>query len=160
MKKLSIIANIGSIGIMLILAIPFIILGRKHIPSQAIWMAVGSICSMLSMFPHEFLHAICFKEDVFMYNNLSQGLLFVVGTEAMSKSRFVLMSLLPNIVFGVIPYLIFLICPRLLGFGMLGLLCVGMGFGDYINVYNALTQMPKGSKTYLCGMHSYWYMPE
>ena len=34
------------------------------------------------------------------------------------------------------------------------------GAADYLNVINALTQMPKGSLTYLYGMHSYWYIPE
>ncbi len=34
---------------------------------------------------------------------------------------------------------------------------IAMGFGDYINVFNALTQRPNGGKTYLNGFHSYWY---
>ena len=34
-----------------------------------------------------------------------------------------------------------------------------MGFGDYMNVFNALTQMPRGARTYLYGFHSYWYQP-
>lgn len=160
MKKLAIIGNIGAIVVILILAIPYIILGKEYIKLDDTGLLVGSICSLLTMIPHEFLHAVCFKEDVYMYTNLNKGMLFVVGTEAMSKMRFIVMSLLPNIVFGLIPYLVFLIRPQLIGVGMLGAICVGMGFGDYINVYNALTQMPKGAKTYLCGMHSFWYMPK
>ena len=27
------------------------------------------------------------------------------------------------------------------------------------NIYHAITQMPKGSLTFMSGMHSYWYMP-
>lgn len=159
-KKLSIIANIGAIGVMLILAIPFGLLGRKYIVTHSMGMAIGSVCSMLTLIPHEFLHALCFKGDVYMYNNLSQGLLFVVGTEDMSKGGFIWMSMLPNLVFGFVPYLFFLLRPEFLGLGMLGMICVGMGFGDYINVYNAITQMPKGAMTYLCGMHSFWYIPD
>jgi hypothetical protein len=35
-----------------------------------------------------------------------------------------------------------------------------MGFGDWINVYHAVKQMPRNAKTYLCGMHSYWYVEQ
>ena len=70
------------------------------------------------------------------------------------------MSLLPNIVFGVLPYIIALICPQLLFLGTFGALAISMGAGDYYNVYNAITQMPKGAKTYLHQFNSYWFMPE
>ncbi len=93
-------------------------------------------------------NAVPFKE---------MGMMFVVGTEDMSKGRFIFMCLCPNLFLGAIPFVIFLIFPYLTGAGLFGLIAVGMGFADYINVYNAVRQMPKGAKTYLCGMHSYWY---
>ena len=68
--------------------------------------------------------------------------MFVVGPEDMSKVRFIFMSLLPNLVFGLIPYVIFLAFPEQRFLGTLGALCLGMGAGDYYNVFNALTQMP------------------
>ena len=112
------------------------------------------------MVPHELLHALCFREDVYMYHNLKQGMLFVVGPEDMSKGHFVFMSMLPNIVFGFIPFTLFLVKPELRLLGIFGFLSIASGAGDYLNVYNALTQMPKGSRTYLHGFHSYWYLPE
>ncbi len=115
---------------------------------------------MLVLFPHELLHAICFKKDVYLYTNWKQGMLFVVGPETMSKSRFILMSLLPNLLFGCIPYSIGLLFPRLVSLTAFGIVCIGIGFGDYYNVFNALTQMPRGSRTYLYHMNSFWYMPE
>ena len=75
----------------------------------------------------------------------------------LSKARFVIMSMLPNIIFGIIPYVAFWFNHDWLLLGMVGAFCIGAGFGDYINVFNALTQMPNGAKTYLCGFHSYWY---
>lgn len=158
MKKISVIANIGCILTMLILAIPFILLAKEYIRDNAIWLALGGICGCLSLPIHELLHAICYKKDVYYYNNLSQGLVFVVGTEDMSKIRFIFMCLCPNIFLGLVPYMIFLIYPNIVFLGLFGLICIGMGFGDYINVYNAIKQMPKGAKTYLSGMHSYWYV--
>ena len=112
------------------------------------------------MFPHELLHALCFKEDVYLYTNFKQGLLFVVGCETMSKHRFIFMSLLPNIVFGFLPYVISFLGIQYLTLAVLGVIAIGMGAGDYYNVFNALIQMPKGARTYLYQMNSYWYIPE
>ncbi len=159
-KKLSLIANLGCILTMIVLVIPFIMLSKNYIRSNAIWMAIGGICGGISLVPHELLHSLCYKKDVYMYNNLSHGMIFVVGTEDMSKGRFIFMCLCPNIFLGIVPYIIFLIFPNLVGLGLFGIICIGIGFGDYLNVYNALKQMPNGAKTYLCGMHSYWYLPD
>ena len=95
-----------------------------------------------------------------MYTNLKQGMLFVVGTETMSKGRYVFMSLFPNIIFGLIPFILAMIFPSLALLGFFGAFCLSMGAGDYYNVFNALTQMPKGSRTYLHKFNSFWYMPE
>ena len=158
MKKFSLIVNLGSIGVMLLLAIPFLILGMRYIPSNAIWLMIGGVLGGLSLFPHELLHAICYKKDVYLYQDLEHGLMFVVGTEDMSKWHFIFMCLCPNIILGFIPYVVFLLFPIFVGLGLFGIICIGTGFGDWINVYNAIKQMPKGAKTYLCGMHSYWYV--
>ncbi len=157
LKQLAIIANVGALVTTALLAIPFYFLGRGHF---GITTSIGAICTMLVLVPHEFIHALLFKEDVYMYNNLKQGLLFVAGTEDMSRMQFILMSLAPNIVFGLIPYLIFLCFHQFTGIGFFGLICIGMGFGDYINIYNALTQVPKGAKVYMSGTHSFWYRKE
>lgn len=157
MKQLAIIVNASCILVIILLAVPFVLLGRNHIYSNIEWIALGAILACLTLFPHELLHAICFKKDVYLYTNFKQGLLFVVGTEDMSKCRFIFMSLLPNIVFGLIPYVIFLVHPAFVPLGIFGLLCIGMGSGDYINVFNVLKQVPKGAKIYLSGIHSYWY---
>ena len=103
MKKYSLIANLGCVLIMIVLVIPFLLMGIKYIPNSKIQMVAGGICGGLSMFPHELLHAVCFKKDVYMYNDLIHGLMFVVGTEDMSKARFIFMCLCPNLILGIIP---------------------------------------------------------
>ena len=100
-------------------------------------MILAAICGVLSLFPHELLHAICYKEDVYLYNNLRQGLFFCYRTEAMSKSRFVFMCLCPNIFLGLIPYSVFLFIPHAVFLGLFGSDMYWNGFGDYINTYNA-----------------------
>lgn len=89
-------------------------------------------------------------------------MLFVTAPEAMPKARFIMMALLPNIVFGFLPYITGMIFPQYAFLIVMGALSVGMGFGDYYNVFNAATatQMPRGAKTYLYKLHSFWYIPE
>ena len=155
-KKLMIVINV----IALVITVPLIIWvtavdtlrGSKHIIS--IFFALAAF--FVSIFPHEFLHALCFKSDVYMYTYLNKGACFVVGPELMSKPRFVLMCLLPNLVFGFIPFIIWLIFPGLTFLGYFGALAIGAGGGDYMNVFNCLTQVPKGAKTYMHGMNSFW----
>ena len=121
---------------------------------------IGSVLSLLMIFPHELLHASCFRGDVYLYTFLKKGMLFVVGPEDMSRGRFVFMSLLPNLVFGFLPYILFLIHPSWLVLGVFGAMSIPCGFGDYFNVFNALTQVPRGGLVYLSGMNSYWYLPK
>ena len=151
------IANAGCLVLVGLLLFGVYFIGKPELRGFLKSLGLGAVLSFLVLIPHEFLHAICFKEDVYLYLNFEKFLAFVHGTEDMSKGRFIFMSMLPNLVFGLIPYVIFLINHDLYVAGVIGAFCFGMGFGDYINVFNALTQMPKGSKTFLSGFHSYWY---
>lgn len=154
MNKLSLIMN----GLALVIAlITFFIYFRL---SGTLYDVVGAILAIAVMVPHEFLHGICFPEDVYMYENLKKGMLFVVGPGTFSKAHFVFMSMLPNLVFGFIPFIIFLLDHSQTMLGTLGAFSIAAGAGDYYNVFNAITQMPKGARTYMHGMHSYWYMPK
>lgn len=160
-KKFTLIANGGALLLAVVLLVVFFVRARSVLSEWSalvqIWVACGLF--FLLLIPHEVLHASCFRGDVYLYTWLSRGALFVVGPEDMSKGRFVFMSLLPNLVFGFLPFVVFLIRPHLTVAGMLGVLAISSGFGDYMNVFHALTQMPKGARTYLYGFHSYWYLP-
>lgn len=158
-KKFSIIMNIVAFALTIILIVILGIRAGSGLAEKWYALLIGCGLSMLSLFPHELLHAICFKGTVYLYTNFKQGMLFVTGPEDMSKARFVFMSMLPNLVFGFIPFIIFLIFPKLIILGSLGAIAIGMGAGDYMNVFNAVTQMPKGARTYVYSFNSYWYMP-
>lgn len=160
--ELGVLANVLCIVIMVILVALSLICGRFDFSFKSDWRKISEACLvfLITLFPHELLHAVCFRRDVYLYTNLMQGMLFVVGPETMSKSRFIFMSLLPNLVFGLIPYLAGMIFPDLMMLLMVGILGIGAGAGDYYNVFNAVTQMPRGARTYLYKFHSYWYMPE
>lgn len=153
-KKLMIIMNIIAGILTIILAGVFVFRAGTFKEISLIGMLIACV----SIYPHEFLHAICFRDDVYMY--MTGGGAFVCGTENMSKLRFIFMSMLPNIIFGFIPFIIFLIFPELNILGTLGFMAIPMGVGDYYNVFNALTQMPKGARCFMEKQNSYWYIPE
>ncbi len=167
MKKFAAQMNILAIGILIItMGLFYFRLIRWDLSNGNVsgifgkGFILGFILYLATLIPHEFLHAIWFREDVYYYHNLKQGMLFVVGTEDMPKWRFVAMSMCPNIAFGFIPYILFMIWPDLTFLGFWGAMAIASGAGDFTNVYNCLTQVPEGGITYMSGMHSYWYMPE
>ena len=159
MKKLGLVMNLLSIPLFVLTIAGLLLWGGTAVLDDSLMLPLGMAASMLTLFPHELLHAVCFKGEVELWTNLKMGMLFVVGTEDMSKTRFVFLSLLPNLVFGFLPYVLYLLNPQWLFLGAMGALCIPMGIGDYYNVYNCLTQVPKGALVYLSGMHSYWYRP-
>jgi len=156
-KALAKVAGIASVILLVIFCvILYLRCGKGLFSMQA---TLGCLLALAAVFPHELLHAICFRKDVYLYTNLKQRLLFVVGPETMSKARFVFMSLLPNIVFGFLPFIAAMINPSLIFLGVCGALSISMGAGDFYNVFNAITQIPKGARTYLYKFNSFWYMP-
>lgn len=149
LKKFAILANVIAFVISAVLAVFAVIrcldcFELKDFTS----ISLGCFVSVLTLFPHELLHAVCFRKDVYFYTDFAKGIAFVTGTEPMSKGRFILMSPLPNIVFGFIPYIIGLIFPNQMFLISLGVMATGMGAGDYFNIFNTLTQVPKGAKVY------------
>lgn len=155
-KEMAVIAN--TIAVSLLIPLGIILLLRYGIVVFED-LLFGCVFALLCAFPHELLHAICFKEEVYLYTNLKQGMLFIIGTETMSKGRFIFMSLLPNFVFGIVPFIIGLLYPQLSVLGAFGALSITMGAGDYYNIFNAATQMPRGARSYLHQFNSFWYLP-
>ena len=74
---------------------------------------VGLMLSFTAMIPHEYLHAVCFGKDadVEMFFLPQSGNIAVTSGKAISKRRFIFMSLLPSLVLGWIPLLIWAILP-------------------------------------------------
>lgn len=160
MKQLTSMMTVVSL-IILILTMAIVVV-RVGFSEALNWknICIAGLLSLITLFPHEFLHAICMNGTVYCYSNLKMGSAFVLSNDDMSKLRFIVCSFCPNIVFGLIPFVIFLINPTWSVLGILGAFCISMGAGDYYNIYNAITQMPKGSLTFLSGMKSYWYLPK
>lgn len=154
-KSLGRLAN--TISIILLIVFYAIICLRAH---ALVFNIVGVIIYMLSLVPHELIHAMCFKGDVYMFQNLKDGMLFVASPERMSKAKFIFMCMLPSIILALIPFIIYMIRPEFTALGMMAVFGIGSGAGDYYNVYNALTQVPRGGWVYGHKFNTYWYMPK
>lgn len=152
-NKMLNILNIIAIVLDVFFLIIFCIISEKKFDTY------GVVLGALSLVPHEFLHAICFKNEVYMYYWKEKMCMFVIGTESMSKIRFVFMSLLPNIVFGFVPFILYICNDSFTVLGSMGVITIGMGVGDYYNVINVLRKVPKGAKIYNYKFNTYYYMP-
>ena len=160
-KKLGLILNLLSVPLLIVTYAIVVLRGGFDVILEHFWIYwAGILAAIACLIPHEFIHAMCFRKEAYIYTNLKNGMLFVVAPEDMSKSHFIVMSLMPNLIFGLGPFLLYLIFPQLGFLGILGATSIPMGIGDYYNIINALTQMPRGARTYLHGFHSYWYLPE
>ncbi len=123
----------------------------------------GLILSLLSILPHEFLHGICFLKSSEVHMFFMFGGMCVTCTDPISRARFVFMSILPNFVFGFLPLIIWIFMPYSLAANILfslGLGAVLCGGGDFMNIFNAFMQMPKGALQQLSGFNSYWFHPQ
>ena len=130
----------------------------------AIWIALAAASTYLLAYVHEFIHALCYplKAEKQVWRMLDQGAFFVYCESLTSKTRFILMSFAPALILGIIPYIFWLIFPTLLPFTpsimllVVSILMTVMAMGDYVNIYNAIVQVPKNAQIFNFGFHSYW----
>jgi len=73
----------------------------------------GFLLSFLVIIPHEFLHAIAFPKnaEVQVWYSFKNMTAFVYSTHQISKLRFIYICLLPSIIFGVIPLVVWIFIP-------------------------------------------------
>lgn len=126
---------------------------------------ISSIIVILCQFVHEIFHALFFPnkalKEIYISKDLSS--LFVYCTTPVSKLRFIIIALAPNIALGVFPLFVALLCRSILLPTVVLVLTITSffsiitGIGDYCNIYNAICQVPKDAYIFNSGLHSYWY---
>ena len=168
----------GVNGMALLMSIPAILLivaimaqsaavkGHLNFDGNIWMMYLGLLLSIVTLLPHELLHAVCFgkETEVELYFSPKHLAAFVCSTTPMTKGQFIFLSLLPNLVFGWIPLLVWAFVPMADSVGSVLLSFSGasvlMGGGDYMNVWNTIRQVPPGATVQNSGFHSYWYVNE
>ena len=154
---------------MLILSIARIITvyGRPH-GLKFIYFLIAFFVSMAlvygSQYVHEYIHAIMFPKNVKkqIYVMPQNQMLFVYIEDPVSKASFLISSLSPAVILGIIPFIIWIIImpmlPLPVSFGIMTYtFCMtACAAGDFLNVFNCIRQVPKGGKVFNRGWHSYW----
>lgn len=115
----------------------------------------GVLMIFVSMIPHECIHAMFFKRRVYLY--LHKFALIITGTEPMTKSRFIAMTVMPSVIFGFIPMILFVINPELTILGTFGAISLPMCLGDFYNVYNCMQQVPNNGYCFMNKQNTYWF---
>ena len=118
----------------------------------------GVLMIFISMIPHEYIHALFFKKRAYLY--LHKCALIITGTEPMSKWRYIALTLAPSIVFGFIPFILFVCNPELTILGTFGAIAIPMCLGDFYNAYNCYTQVPDDGLCFMSKQNTYWFVPE
>lgn len=164
--KLNLIASLFIIPVIIFVSTIIILKKRMGllVNTPDVFNLLGVFLAFLMIIPHEIIHAILFPKDaeVHFWYSLKHVMAFVHSVYPMSKKRFIWMSLLPSIIFGLVPLVIWFFIPEsnnisdlVISFATFSLL---LGVGDYLNVFNAIIQMPKAAVTQISGFHSYWYI--
>lgn len=127
-----------------------------------------SIVAFAMQYVHEIIHALYFpkeydKEIWFYPKNWA---MFVYSDGLVKKKQWIWISLAPNVILGLLPYIVgfvtMILFPTSISFFVVffGMAMTACGVGDYYNVYNAIRQVPKDAKIFNYGMHSYWIREE
>lgn len=119
----------------------------------------GVIVALLAILPRELMRSLFYREECCFYLNFQESMPFLTGAEHQSRLRFLLTTLAPDLLFGLIPLVLYLIWPNLNLLGTMGLLCLPMGFGDYILAGLVLRQVPRDAMLYRQYFHTCWYIP-
>ncbi len=162
-------SNILIIPIMLILGATIVIIKKKNklkldkkIFRKGILLGVllGILCIVI----HEFIHALFYPNG----STVNVGIVlnpfyaYVSSVDSINRNNFILMSIMPFLILGVIPFALFIyyfpkktkLAGILLGFCIMGL--VG-GTPDLYNIYNISKQVPNNAIIINSENLTYWY---
>lgn len=173
-KKLNRKSYIISMPILL----PIIILGvykfvsLNNLPNSdsiinVIFMDILAIIPFFVLtFIHELIHCLCFPRIADKEIWIKTKGLFCLLTYCnypISKVRFIIMNLAPNILLGIIPFIIW-ICGYFdfnssfsRTIGLVILILITGGVWDFYNVYLTIKKVPKKANVIICKSSFYWF---
>jgi hypothetical protein len=127
---------------------------------------LGNVIGLLLTFPfliiHELLHAICFPSNATVEIFYSASGLSVFPNAPISKSCYIFALLLPALILGIIPLLMWVFIPitNVTLYSIWFITSIGNLGGttvDFYNLAHAIREMPKGSLLQLSGLKCYYY---
>lgn len=122
------------------------------------------VCYFLLKTAHEYIHALCYplgaQKTIWMYGR--NGVLFCYCNAPVSKLRFIVISLAPMVILGIIPFIVWMFAAGSLSIAVniavvfMIWIMIFFAMGDAANVYNTIRQVSKDAAVIHYGMHSYW----
>ena len=155
---------LGAIPI-LILVIACIFFKRNFIVEYTLnikGLIIGGLLTIPFLIIHEFLHAICFKKDCIAEIFWSPAGISIIPCKPMSKQRYVITLIVPSIIIGLIPLLIWTFIPfnNITLSTIIFILSIGNLGGtsnDLYNLYQVIKVMPKNSHMITSGTNCYYF---
>lgn len=126
---------------------------------------IGIIVLFLLYILHEFIHAMFYPKEAEkqIWYEAGDGHynLIMYCNESLSKKRFILMALAPNIILGLVPYLIWMsgifdgdvVISKVVG--LVCMLMISGGIWDFTNVYDVLKNVPANASILAYGEDNY-----
>ena len=134
-----------------------------QMPINKLFIPLGCLIGAIFIVLHEILHAIVYPNGSIAYIGINKNIImpFEFCATSISKTRFIISSLLPTFL-GIIPLMVFLLCPLghkiLLTFlwtlGTVGLSTPGP---DYADIVSVIMQVPNGSFIQSSEDGFYWF---
>lgn len=138
--------------------------GGQYVKSFLPALVVSLVLAYPAMYVHEFIHAFLFPKKLKkqIYVHPESMTLFVYCEEIVSKTRFIVISLGPAFLLGILPFFLGLILAPVIPAQIMVALTLFTvvsfmgGLGDFVNAWNCVRQVPKDGKVFNRGFHSYW----
>lgn len=116
------------------------------------------------LFVHELIHALSLPPEVGkeIWTKFSDGVLLIHFDRPITRGQFIRLSLAPNVILGLIPFTLYAMGlfdrSQALSdsIGFISWMMLLGGVGDYLNVFNAIRQVPPDAEVFNYGLHSYW----
>ena len=115
---------------------------------------------------HEFIHALFYPREALktIWKAKEEGAYFVYCEEMIGRNRFIVMSLAPMFILGIIPFVLWLILPAMIpmpydmALAFVTWMMTIMAMGDVANVYHVLKEVPDGAKVFSYGLLRSFYI--
>lgn len=138
-------------------------MSRGHLVYLAA-LGMGLILSLCCIPIHELLHAIVYPRNALVFfGYLSEsGGLFITSTEKLQRSHYLVMILLPFLVLGLLPLLMYLCIPPYLMFFATAVFCFAtfsslFCIGDFYQFFEILIKTPRDAIIQNSGNKTWWY---
>lgn len=125
-------------------------------------LLAGIGLALVFLFVHELIHAIFCPKGTTLYVYYTYAGISLIPTCKLTKGRYMLMAIMPTIILGITPLVIWMLFPGMGAvassiFFAFSIGSLSMCIGDIYNVILAAIKMPKGAVLVTSEMNCYFF---